>query len=645
MMGVGFFSLAAGALELVVPSYALRLVRRFGAHRVGWFLVTAFASLALLHLLGPGEPASAGRASETRLNLIVAVASTLLLIGMSHLETLLSERQQAAAQKQKLKRELELQVQRRTADLASDNAGLQEELARRAKQEQTLKESEAYYRMLFTDHPQPMYIVDKSSDCFLAVNQAALRLYGFSREEFRQLTARELAVADDEIRVLQDNAETCAGVETRRIWRHRKKDLELMDVDMAALDVRFEGSPATLLIVNDVSNLRRHDLQLRHAERTETIGRLADGFAHHFDRFLSIIDSQANLLLCEPQDPATVEPLRQITAATNCAAEITRQLLAVGGRQDCHPEPLDINLQIQKLSSTFYRLVGQQVVLKGALGPNLPVIWADALIIEQILTNLILNARDAMRAGGTVTIHTSTVSVDERAARRNPEAKPGTFLRLAVRDTGSGIDPEIQPHLFEPFFTTRNGEGAIGLGLASVWGAVKQSSGWIEFTTKPGLGTEFAVFLPCSAVPDTSVRAEPLVPRPLKRGTILLVETDEKARGLARYVLSSHGYHVVEADSADTALVLWEGQASQIDLLFTEARLVGLSGRELAERLRQTRPDLKVVYSSCCSAGAEEPDLAPAESFEFIPKPYTPNQLLHAVQDAWQRTAAKPPAK
>jgi len=296
------FNVVAGILQLTVPSYALRLVRRFGAQRVGWFIVAAFAALGFLHLLQPGRALHFGLTSGLMSNAVFALTSGLLLLGMTHLETLLSERVQLQHEEQQLHAAFELKVAEKMTELRETNRELVEEIARREQREKALKESETQYRFLFADNPQPMWLFDLRSLRFLAVNQAALRHYGMDLEEFMSLTSQDLVPANAVPAFLQDVAKPCIRVESRGLWQHCRKDLSMIDVEVSAIDLKFAGCPARLVVAQDVTQRRRDEAESLRRQNAEIIGRLAGGFAHHFNNILTIIDGQANLLLRNPQD-------------------------------------------------------------------------------------------------------------------------------------------------------------------------------------------------------------------------------------------------------------------------------------------------------------------------------------------------------
>ena len=641
MNGFGFFNIAAGLLQLFVPSYALRLVRRFGAPRVGWFIVAAFVSLALLHLLQPAR-LYLGAISVHTPNVIFALASGLLLIGMTHLETLLSERAQLKRQQQEVQAALEAKVNERTAELAETNRELAEEIARREQKEKALRESEAQYRFLFAEMPQPMWIFDLRTLQFLTVNQAALRCFGMDYQEFMALTAKDLLAANAVAAFLEDAAKPCTRGQSRGVWQHCRKDLSVRALEITARDLKFGGRPARLVLAQDVTQVHPHELGRSRDENCEIIGRVAGGFAHHFNNILTIIDGHTNLLLRDSHDPKTTAQLTQIAAAANRAATLTRQLVAAGGRQLVRPEPVDLNAVIQTQDQLLKRLVGGRIAIQTTLAETLPLVLAERKILEHILIHLILNAREALSEGGSIEIRTSCTRFNESQANQHPDAKPGEFVQLTVRDNGCGMTPEIQAHVFEPFFTTHDIGKGTGLGLASVHGEVKQLSGWIEFSSRVGVGTEFSIFLPCAPkVAAEPIRQTPQASATAWRGTVLLVEPEDRARAVARYLLNRQGYRVIEADSMKVAEVLWEGQCGKIDLLLTDLNLGDSSGQELVRRLRQTRPDLNVVFAANPSPEGEENEELYVAGAEIIAKPYNQEKLLKALQAAWPKTSER----
>jgi CheY-like chemotaxis protein len=333
-----------------------------------------------------------------------------------------------------------------------------------------------------------------------------------------------------------------------------------------------------------------------------------------------------------PQDPVSAEQLQEISVAATRGTNLGYQMLAVSGRQLMQPRPLDLNRLIGNLSLILRRVAGEKTVFQSLCGRNPLPIMADPKVLESILINLVKNARDAMPEKGMLTVSTAVVRVENPPVKREPETGATEYIRISVRDTGCGMPPEVMDHLFEPFFTTKGPNKGQGLGLACIFGAVRQHWGWIECASAVGVGTEFKIFLPCapeSLLPSTTeIQAATTV----NRGTILLVDPDDRSRGVARYVLNRHGYRVIEADCPAIAQLLWEGQARNVDLLLTDLTLPGASGFDLANQLRQTRPDLKVIYA--CASDAElrnEEGILP-DGIQCVSKPYRSDELAERLE-------------
>jgi two-component system, cell cycle sensor histidine kinase and response regulator CckA len=384
----------------------------------------------------------------------------------------------------------------------------------------------------------------------------------------------------------------------------------------------------------DVTEIQNLEAQLRHAQKLESVGQLAAGVAHDFNNILTIIQGYAECLLAQhSEDAALTHPLKQITLASKRAAGLTRQLLTFSRRQLIQLRPLDLNNVLQDLVRTLGRLVGQEVALDHTYEPNLPAIEADTGMLEQIVMNLAVNARDAMPKGGRLRLATRRVQVTAEHVWRNADARPGSFVCLAVSDTGCGMDAHTRERIFEPFFTTKDVGKGTGLGLATVYGIVKQHQGWIEVTTAPGQGASFEIYFPTLQTATAAATSTPS-PAPPRAGheTILLVEDDAILREMVREVLLQHHYRILEAGSGVEALRLWDEQGEAVDLLLTDMVMPeGMSGRDLAEQLKRRKPGLKIIYSSGYSAEILGSDFA-LQGALFLPKPYNPSQLAELVR-------------
>jgi two-component system, cell cycle sensor histidine kinase and response regulator CckA len=395
------------------------------------------------------------------------------------------------------------------------------------------------------------------------------------------------------------------------------------------------GAPLRLVgVALDVTARRELEEQLRHAQKMESVGRLAGGIAHDFNNLLTAITGHGELLAqsLDPDDERQAD-VSAINSAAARAATLTRQLLAYGRQSLLHPEPVNLNDVVSGIEPMLRRLIGEDVRLRTDLAPDLGWVRADAGQLDQVLLNLAVNARDAMPDGGTIVLATDNVDLDEAYLAEHPKAHPGRHVSIAVRDTGVGIDPATQGRIFEPYFTTKDRGRGTGLGLATVLGIVEQSGGHIEVESIPGHGTTFRVFLPREAGPQASAIVEPAVATAQQgRETILLAEDEDSVRQLAKTVLEQAGYTVIAASDAESALAAAETHAGPIELLLTDVIMPGANGRELAGSFRQAHPEARVLYMSgyateiLSAQGVLDPDVA------FLEKPFLPAGLVARVR-------------
>ncbi len=389
-------------------------------------------------------------------------------------------------------------------------------------------------------------------------------------------------------------------------------------------------------VAQDITARRLLEEQLRQSQKMEAIGQLAGGIAHDFNNMLVVVQLRASLLSESENKSELREGVQQILEAAERAANLTRQLLTFSRRDVRRSAQIDLVEVTTGMISLLGRLLGEDISLETRIAPRPPLIMGDPGLMEQLLMNLAVNARDAMPDGGRLLIRLDSVAVDDAHAALHPPAQPGRYLRLAVSDTGCGIAPEHLPRIYEPFFTTKEVGRGTGLGLATVFGIVQQHKGWVEVTSEVNVGTEFRVYLP--ALDSSAVRtpAEAPAARPvslLGRETILLVEDDAAVRRLARSVLGRHGYRVLEADSGDSALRLWLAQTAPVDLLLTDLVMPGgMSGHELAQEMLSQQPDLKVVYTSGYSNDLVNQRLHLEPGLNFLPKPYPADELAATVR-------------
>ncbi len=384
--------------------------------------------------------------------------------------------------------------------------------------------------------------------------------------------------------------------------------------------------------------LQATQAQLRQSQKLEAIGQLAGGVAHDFNNLLTVIRGNTELVLMNPAQlqPLVVECLNQSVAAADRAAKLTRQLLAFSRKQVMQSQPLNLSDVVSNMGKMLKRVIGEHIELQCRCEPGLPLVQADAGMLEQVLVNLVVNSRDAMPRGGQVVVATNSLELDALAARQHEEGRPGRFVTLSVSDTGTGIAPEHLPHIFEPFFTTKDVGKGTGLGLATVYGILKQHQGWIDVSTQPGSGSVFTLFLPAIEATAPDLNQVKALPKPTGgKETILLVEDEDSVRLLTRRLLENFGYTVYEAASGRAALELCRSRSLKLDLLLTDLIMPqGVTGRELAEQLRQDNPRLKIVFTSGYSGDVLGQDTAFVRHSggRFLAKPCSPQLLLETLR-------------
>ena len=387
----------------------------------------------------------------------------------------------------------------------------------------------------------------------------------------------------------------------------------------------------------DITERVNLETQLRQSQKMESIGQLAAGVAHDFNNFLTLIRGYSGLIaMNENLLEDEKEALQEISAAAERAANLTRQLLTFSRKQVMQLQELELNTVISDVAKMLHRILGEDISLHFNYGPNLPPVHADAGMMEQILLNLAVNARDAMPRGGALNISTEIARINEVHVRKNPESRVGTFVCLRVSDSGTGIPRDVLPRIFEPFFTTKEVGKGTGLGLATVYGIVKQHQGWIEVLSGVGQGTTFRLFFPSTAAEaQKAVETKPAENK-VQGGNekILLAEDEPEVRALVRNILKRYGYRIVEASSGPEALTIWEQYHGDFDLLLTDMVMPGnMTGRELGEQLRARKPGLKIIYTSGYSAETLGSDFVIKRGINFLPKPYQPITLAKTVRD------------
>jgi PAS domain S-box-containing protein len=525
--------------------------------------------------------------------------------------------------------------------------GIATDISERCRTEAALRRSEGRYRSLVDSARDAIFTISPEG-VITSLNPAAEAITGWSNEKWIGQSFMPLLDAEDQPRAADYLRRVLSGERLDVFELHiRKKDGGSVPLEFTITAQRDEEAIVGVLgIGRDVTGRRGLEDQLRQSQKMESIGLLAGGVAHDFNNLLTVIQGNASLILFDENIAAEIaEPVREISTAAERAADLTKQLLAFSRRQDIQAKDLDLAEIIGSLTKMLNRLLGADIDLRFESAANLPHVRGDAGMLEQIILNLSLNARDAMPGGGRLTIHTMHRRLTAEDVQRNPEARLGDFVEIRVSDTGIGIAAEHLPHVFEPFFTTKDVGKGTGLGLATVYGIVKQHHGWIQVQTQIGAGTQFSVFLPASIQPRVSAAAPVAEPAaPSGSETILVVEDEAPLRGIVCTVLKRLGYRVLEAESGVVALEVWERHRSEIDLLFTDMVMPnGISGPQLATELRRQRPDLKILFTS----GYSRKTNATAEGLLDVPhlqKPYRPTQLGVIIRNVLDGSAsAEPP--
>jgi PAS domain S-box-containing protein len=513
--------------------------------------------------------------------------------------------------------------------------GIMVDITEQRAAHQSLCESEERYRLLVERNPDAIMV--HCEGMVVYANPAACRLLRVQHHSIMiGKLVKDLVVPADYSRLEEALKNLTLASRTLPIeLKLARFDGTIAEIETTSLPFNYEGETAVLSILRDHTDRARLEEQLRQSQKMEAIGQLAGGVAHDFNNLLTVIQLHSSLMLTRSRlEPMVLESAQQISMTAERASNLTRQLLTFSRKQITRMVNLDLNELVGNLTKMLHRILGEDVRLQVRFSPQTPLIHADAGMMEQVLMNLSVNARDAMPRGGELIIQTEVVHLDEDAAAMNTEARSGEFVCFSVQDSGEGIPPELLLRIFEPFFTTKEVGKGTGLGLATVYGIVKQHQGWITVHSTPGMGTMFHVFLPrldAKAV-KTSERPKRIV---LPRGTetILLVEDESGLRTVAKNVLQQLGYTVIDADCGASALGIYREHASEISLLLTDLVMPGgVNGRELAEQLRAEQPALRVVYTSGYSADVAGRELVLEEGINFIQKPFRTDSLAKTIR-------------
>ena len=496
------------------------------------------------------------------------------------------------------------------------------------------------FQLLFASNPLPMWVYDEGTLAFLEVNDAAVAQYGFSRHEFLSMRITDIRPEEDVARLHKYLTTDRPDLRSAGNWRHRRRDGKILDVEIYSHNLRFAGRPAVLVVVHDLTEQRRLEEQLLQSQKMDAIGRLAGGIAHDFNNLLTTILGYCQMLLANPQLEVSMRAdIEEVHGAASSAAGLTRQLLAFSRKQIIEPVNLDLNSALSRLERMLQRLIGENIQITLRLDEQLKTVLLDPVQVDQIVMNLAVNARDAMPKGGVLTIETANVDLDESYARQHLSVSAGEYVMLAVSDTGKGMSADVLTHVFEPFFTTKAFGQGTGLGLATVYGIVRQNRGHIWVYSEPNQGATIKMYFP--ALPRPSVRPSPASPAenaPVGTETILVVEDDPRLRLLTRKSLERCGYRVLVTGEGNEALRVAASHEGPIHLLLTDVVMPGLSGKAVATAIARTRPDTRVLYCSGYTEDAIVHHGVLEAGVAFLEKPFTPNGLARKVRDVLDAT-------
>ena len=499
--------------------------------------------------------------------------------------------------------------------------------------EDALRLSEENYRLLFKGNPLPMWVHDFKTYRFLAVNEAAVRHYGYTQEEFLAITIRQICNPEDEQELLRRLEEDRNKGESTGTARHRRKDGTTLHVETMSKRTTYEGKPARLVLVSDVTERKLIQDKFLHAQRLESVGMLAAGIAHDLNNVLAPIMLTAPMLRGHMPTPRDTRMLDMIERSATRGAGLVKQILGFVRTATSEFQPTQVKHLARDIISVLEETLPKSIRFEHAVSSALWVVQGNATQIHQVLMNLCVNARDAMPSGGTLRFSAANCRLETAEAAIIPGARAGTWLRLEVSDTGTGISPEVLENIWTPFFTTKQAGQGTGLGLSTVRSIALGHQGFIDLHTFVGRGTTIAVYLPASTgEPDQTVSAPPAENIPCGQGQRILVADDEPSiRDAVTDRLAEHGYKPVSCVDGMEALALFYAEPNEFSLVITDVDMPRLGGLELAKTIRQLRPNLPIIaMSGLSSPASSSPDLPVIQTVvsAFMNKPFQPDELL-----------------
>jgi PAS domain S-box-containing protein len=511
------------------------------------------------------------------------------------------------------------------------------QVRRRISAEGRVRQSEAYFRELFDASSEAMIIHDALTGAVIDVNSTMRSMFGYSRDEALRLTPSNLGTGESpytEAEAGRRIREAASGAPQMFEWRTRDSSGRPFWVEVNLKLVTLMGQERILATLRDIGERKQLEAQLFQAQKMESIGRLAGGVAHDFNNMLGVILGYLELSMRQLNSPERLKQnLNEIFRAADRSRKITRQLLAFSRREMISPRAVNLNDQIAESEKNLGRLIGEDIRLVLELQPDLWPVKIDPAQVDQVLMNLCINARDAMPDGGDIVIGTAGVTVDENFCHTHLEAAPGEYVRISVSDTGTGMSREVLEHLFEPFYTTKETGKGTGLGLATTYGIVSQNRGFIDVYSEPGCGTVFKIYLPRFRE-GVVAEEKPAAAEAGGTGTVLLVEDDAMVADMTASMLESMGYSAVRAASPMDAIEYCRRGEAPVDVILTDVVMPGMNGREMADSIRSSRPEARVVFMSGYTSDLVAARGIVEEGMFFIQKPFSMRGLGEILRKA-----------
>ncbi len=517
--------------------------------------------------------------------------------------------------------------------------GASSDITERKEAEEALRESEEGYRLLFESNPHPMWVIDRETLRFLTVNDAAVRHYGYTREEFLSMTTLDIRPAEHIPALLEHLSKVGHGIEKSGVWKHSKKSGELIEVETTSHMLVFGGREARLVMAEDVTEhrraqqaLREREEQLRHSQKMDAVRSLARGIAHDFNNQMAIVTGYCDLLLRQlGPDERARKKVREIRDAASRAAVLTRQLLTFSRREIAQPVVMNPNTLVSSMEDMLRPWIGDHIEIKTTRQPDIGHVKADPNQLAQVLMTLAINARDAMPQGGEITIETSQVRLGATSGAPAP-VRSGDYVLILVRDTGQGMDAETAENIFEPFYSTK--EMGTGLGLYTAHNIVMEAGGYIWVHSQPRQGTTFEIYLPqAEESAKSEIHTTALSELPGGSETVLLVEDKSRLLRMTTEMLEVLGYRVLEASNGQAAIEVYERHDGPIQLLLTDVSMPRMNGLQLAERLTRLCPETKVLYMTGHAGPTADDPAALAESTPYLEKPFTLSKLARTLRE------------